>query len=152
MGDRTFLWIECRPEDVEKVSDALWDGTSQADEVEEQPNGLVRLEDFDANYGLACERESLAKGGVPFVGGHGSGCEYGDALFAAVDGEHHDVPSTIDGVPVVGVLPDGSVCEGDLKAVRAYLDAYNRALRAMGVDPDTHERLTPAPAGEAVPA
>ena len=71
MSDRCYIKVECRPEDqphFDKLGFGLLD----------MENGAAIMEDSE---GTPNDLEKVPKG-VPYVGFHGSGCEYGPYRFA----------------------------------------------------------------------
>jgi hypothetical protein len=81
MGDRCSLTITVRACDVEAVQDDDLFGGCQSDQ---DVDGLRELYFDEVNYGGNETRESLARRGVPYIGSHGSGDDYGAAVFCSL--------------------------------------------------------------------
>ena len=129
MGDRCWLSITFRREDAEVVDMELDIGILTHDYDDHPDWQEVRVE--EANYGFYLDRERLADLGIVFFGRHGSGSEYGEAVFCSIDGESHDVPSLHDianiAEPCVAVRAhDRKPCPEGLAEVAAFYDAMDR--------------------------
>ncbi len=132
MGDRAYVRVTCRREDVERFAALGF--------VEDDSEGdtAVSMVDDEANYAHYSALTTLAKAGVVFFGWHDPGCEYDGSMFASDGmGEYHEALSTPnESLALVRVNPDGSVPEGDLDRVREYYAALARARTALGLEED----------------
>lgn len=131
MSDRCTLYMEIRKEDQPKVVDVL--GTP--DYIEGEPvfgPETVSLEWAEMNYGAAEDRKTLAESGIPFIGSHDAGDEYGPYVFASDGVKMSECPSHHGGLsPVVEVsLQDGKVMplrDSDVFEAEDYLRTFDRA-------------------------
>ena len=136
MGDRCYMEIVCRREDVplfEQVGFLLRggcsfrDGRLQCDYADEAGSAVVHLSQDEANY--ACQVGSGSAGfgllpkGVPFYGTHSAGGDYGDGVFATL-GRSLDYATALQNssAPAVELHPiTGKIDPRRLRAARHYL-------------------------------
>lgn len=128
MGDRCYFQIVVPQEYVPIfVKEAIGNIGSEdpMDYVTCLANGLCLYDDDQMNYGGTMLLGELLEQGVPFVGYHGEGMEYGGMFFACngIDMQEVDqsqgnvmVPVTYD--PVKGVV----IHDGYLASVYSYID------------------------------
>ena len=131
MGDRCHLRITLRREDLkrfapflDKEPDQEWGDYSQAGEAD-----IVTVEVFEANYALYDERHAAAQAGIPFLGQHGEGGEYGPYAFASLDGEMLEAPLSRDGELILAVDRELQPV-GEVDGIRNYV-AKLRAVEAL---------------------
>ena len=129
MGDRAYVRITCRREDVERFQQLGFV------EDEAESDVTVSMVDDEANYAHYSSLTALAKAGVVFFGWHDAGCEYDGSMFASNGtGEYHEVLSTPnESLALVRVRPDGTVADGDLDRVRDYYAALAVARSELGI-------------------
>ena len=88
--------------------------------------------DFDADFGCYDELMEAADAGLTFFGGHSSGSEYGEAVFAAYNYEV-EWPSAYEGVPVAQMQADGTIPDGTRESILNYYRLYIKANEVMGL-------------------
>ncbi len=105
MGDRAYVRITCRREDVGRFEEI----------------GFV---EDDAESDVAV-----------FFGWHDAGFEYDGSMFASDgSGEYREVLSTPnESLALVRVMPDGTIAERDLDCVREYYSALAVARADLGI-------------------
>ena len=131
MGDRCYLEITYRKQDEEHFTDVLCD--TWYDTVIDETEFHQTVCAGEANYGLYEERQCLAKNGVCFVGWHGPGGEYGEAVFAAFGGEWADVPGH-EHEPHVPLQEDGTFNAEILKEAKLYHELAKKARKFLGTE------------------
>jgi hypothetical protein len=142
MGDRCDLWLTYRKEDQSKIEHIL--GTEFWTTVESEGPAWKSVYIDQANYALFEERDAIADRGACFFGEHNRGDDYPASVFAAVDGEHADVPTVLE-EPVVFLTKRGHVSKSSLRAARNYLRVLARAKKLMGfVEVKNEQPGTPA--------
>ena len=128
MGDRCYVSLTCREQDVSKFEELGFEREKWPSEGKEVGVAIVGQE---MNYAATSELEELAHAGIPFYGAHGSGDEYGEMLFASAHGESLWI-SHCNYLPVVTVEPDLTISKEDMEYVALYyrLEAAAKALIA----------------------
>ncbi len=110
MGDRCYIEIILRRDDLRRFGEHLYSGADEAwwDDITEDESrpDIVTVSAHEANYGWFNERAEATKAGIPFYGQHASGDEYGPYAFASWHGEQHEVPLDRNGNMVVAVDDD----------------------------------------------
>lgn len=143
MGDRCYMELQCRAQDVARFK-----------ELGFTPTGLrfavAQLSGDEMNYACYDQLNDLAHDGIPFYGWHGNGGDYGANLYAS-DGRACDwievCPHSHGETPVARVLEDGSVHPDDAKAVREYYDRLRRAKAILAGEAKVEPREPPDPPG-----
>jgi len=129
MGDRCSVAMTILHSEEKKILLEL--GRDQADF--ESDNGfrwkLIEFEDM--NYGAYEERLALTRLGCTFFGHHGSGYEYPEAVFVAINGVHIDIEA-LDGEPVAKLNKSGKPSVGASKKVKAFYKMLAKAKKRMG--------------------
>jgi hypothetical protein len=127
VGDITYCQIEIAEGHRDKLEPFFdkWDFSlnDQADA------GLCLFEDAEANYGGQGIREDLEKEGLPFVGYHDDGDDYGALVFAYDGTTYADCAGSPDGLMCI-VDDDGEPNKASLQNAREYL-AVAKAARAL---------------------
>src|SRR5262245_23935583 len=138
MGDRVYMQVWTLPQYVHYFTGTEVDEESGTEmpcgcereasltEVEVEGNGLVRLEDDQANYGNNTCMNDLADKGVPFLYEHTDGCEFG-AMVGACDGcSFAECDSDHNGQPSVAYEENGVPMKGALEAMAGYVIVLKR--------------------------
>ena len=131
MGDRCYLVIRARREDMPKVLEAFHGECARFGPTDfQEEDGMPFLEEPEANYGYYDARKALAEQGVVFDGWHAEGGEYNPALFCSWEGVLYDVDRDCQGdTPTVDVNPEtGEPYPGQLKGVHEFLAARKKAV------------------------
>lgn len=142
MGDRCYLQITLRREDLDRFGEAGGLGPDWWDEELDEPaEGIVEVAVCEANYACIDAREAAAEARVPFFGAHDAGDEYAGCAFASVDGEHVEVYTDPDGLICAQLDEEMRLLTG-LEYIRAYLDRLAAVRRLFGLrvrepEPDT---------------
>jgi len=129
MGDRCYLEITFRKEDREKVIEHL----DQFDEEDDKNNNTITAIIYESNYSQHDDRQKLAQDKIAFYGGHGSGGNYPEGVFAAYNGEHIDTQA-IDGFPGVRVREEG-VDQGDVELAKKYYKVVKKVQTYFSMKP-----------------
>jgi hypothetical protein len=103
----------------------------EEDEVIDESDTTITFCFYEANYGCYEQRNGAAAEGIPFVGYHGIGGEYGSYAFAAVDGVMDEMPTDYDGELYVCVNEIGTIDDEHLKLVRDFIEHRKRAIKAL---------------------
>ena len=145
MGDRCFFSMTVLKEDRDRVTNIMFgEGWAKYPWPEEEDNGdgTITLIEHEANYGYWDQRQELAKAGMVFEGYHGAGGEYGECVFACINGEHVDA-AAIEATPVALVNREGQVEGGSLKAARDYYQVLEQVeehfRKAEHVEPEVQK-------------
>lgn len=125
MGDRCYLTLRCRPQDVAVIEQEFGGATST-----EPWEGYRHLEFEDVNYGGSTELQRLCARNIPFEGNHTAGDDYGAAAFACADGDLVEVPVDACMNPVVSTW-EGEPLPEDLALVRRYEALRKRVLAIL---------------------
>jgi hypothetical protein len=115
MSDRCYLMIHVHRDDVKALT-AILDGGEGDDpsEWDADDDGVVTIEDIEANYALGNARQLAAEAGIPFYGHHGEGGDFGPYLFASVNGQQIEHETGESGHPVISVHSEnGGMIDSD---------------------------------------
>jgi len=86
MGDKCYMAITMRTEDVPKFSETSGLGEGWWDRDEGENEAISELVAEEMNYAAYRECEQAAKAGCIFLAAHGSGDDYGPGEYAAIGG------------------------------------------------------------------
>ena len=136
MGDRCYMQITLHQRDMDRFAAILstppgepwWD-----EEIDEPAAGLVRVALNEANYALYDEREEAARVGVPFLGWHGDGGDYGGYAFASLRGVQREAPINRDGDLELAVDRDLMPLNGT-RYLRLYVAKARAVERVFGIE------------------
>ena len=107
MGDRCYLEMTMRRGDLPRFAPHVGAAADERWWTEDEPDAgnpdLVRVRVHEAEYGWFDEREAAAKAGIPFIGTHGQGGEYGSHAFVSWAGRQLEAPTNRDGDMVVAI-------------------------------------------------
>ena len=130
MGDRCYLRMEVLArdqEELDRIAEEMRDYFYDV-ECDELRGPIVELEVDEANYAYWDEREDWAAKGFIFRGHHGSGGDYGEGEFIAIDGKHyaveclHSYSGPVCLIDVKTRKPDPNFME----RINEYLDALEK--------------------------
>lgn len=105
------------------------------EELEDPAPGIIEVGVFEANYGWRDERSAAAKAGIPFLGWHAEGGEYGSYEFLSLDGEMQEAACDRDGNLTLAVNRDLTVMTDQL-ALRRYITALRQVQKLFGIVSD----------------
>jgi hypothetical protein len=130
MGDSTWVHITVAEADEAEAKEIIGNV-----HIDEDANG-VTFQIEEGNWGGTQDREDLRKAGIPYVGLHGDGGNYGEMSFAfAGEGEEHE-ESTCEGEPFVLVGEDMKIDAERLVQIKAFHEAHAKALEAISARDD----------------
>lgn len=130
MGDRCALTVTFHERDRDVVEELLgpWD---QEDRHADLP-GCLTVWISEINYGGCGEREELARRGVPFLGHHCAGDDYGPVAFAACDGRIDEIDADHGGKPSVQIdESSGMPTREARRSAKQYVERLNLTRRRL---------------------
>jgi len=120
MGDRCYMTVWCRPQDVATF-------TAIGFIEEKRTEFYVHMVDEQANYAHSGDMPT----DIPYTASHASGGDYGSAMLAC-DGERLvEIETGHSGGVVMAVDADGEIDDDDLRYVRKFYVTYNRAEKLV---------------------
>jgi len=136
MGDRCYMQITLRQRDMDRFAAILntppgepwWD-----EEIDEPGKGVVRVALQDVNHGLHDARQEAARAGIPFMGWHGEGGDYGGCEFASLHGVQREAPINRDGDLELAVDRDLMPLNGT-RYLRLYVAKARAVERVFGIE------------------
>ena len=133
MSDCCSLSITLRREDLYRFGKAAGKGDAPWwDEESEGPvPHLVDVGVESAGEAWQTERQAAADAGIPFVGCHGRGWDYGSAEFVSADGVMLDAEAE-DGCFMLRANRDLNVVD-DMAALRRFVELEEKAKRKLGI-------------------
>ena len=135
MGDRCHLTITFREKDAAELGKILTgsEATKWWDDVDGNPaEGILEVGVDEVNYGWYTELDVAADAGIPFVGWHGAGSEYGEHEFVSCDGKCHNVEVGRTGGFVVMLDADLKMSSDEREYIKAFQDAKAKILKLFG--------------------
>lgn len=128
MGDRCYLNVRCRKEHKERLLEILKETN---DEFIDEDDTTITFAICEADIGHVFSRTLAAAEGIPFVGYHAAGYEYGGNAFASTSGHMQECPIDKEGDLYVRVNNVGTINDGDLVEVREFVDFRRHAVKAL---------------------
>lgn len=127
MGDRCYMEIVCRPEDIPVFRAEIGDHFPDETVNDDPPTVIVH----EANYAYAEELRRVAEKGVPFLGWHDGGGSYGPERFAATGGKIDYAVTDHNGRVVVPVGENGIIDHSEIAAVFRFMRIEKQAAEAL---------------------
>lgn len=128
MGDRCYMEVICKPEDVARFEDL---GFTRQEDME---SGLAYLVDEQADYGHSTEMPP----DLVYYGGTGAGGSYGPEEFACEGKGYTAISSEQDGAGyMVGFNADGDPLPESLARVKEFIDLRKRVIKTLEAQPVT---------------
>lgn len=138
MGDRCSLEMTVRKQDRDRVIEVMGEPEFENDPQSTLGPNLLDLSWAQKNHRGASDRLQLTNEGIPFVGWHGPGDNYGEFVFASCDRVMKECPklTIVDRAePVVVVRQDHEgllVLDPQMATLASdYWDQYNLAIKAL---------------------
>ena len=133
MSDCCSLNITLRREDLYRFGKAVGRGESPwwDEESESFMPHLVDVGVESADEAWQTERQAAADAGIPFIGCHGRGWDYGSAEFVSVDGVMLDAEAE-DGYFILRADRDLNVVT-DMDELRRFVELEEKAKRELGI-------------------
>ncbi len=132
MGDRCWLRIRVRKEDMKIWNKIFGDLSNCLDETEEETDKTLTGVCYEANYGWTTELTDAAVRGCVFEGESAAGDGYGPSTFAGFDGDFFVVDTGHDGGYVVALDEDTiSIPPAEKERLRKSIRGIAAARKAL---------------------
>ncbi len=130
MGDRCYMKITMRTEDVDRFSEVSGLGAEWWDWDESENEITSELVAEEMNYAALSECEKAAKAGCVFLAEHGAGGDYGPGEYAAFGKQFVDAETAHTGSYIIHVadLDTPNPCvERGLRFLKEFREVYDAA-------------------------
>lgn len=131
MSDTAWFNITFKKSDIEKINEILkrvrptrddqwWD------EVLDDDKDTMSVTIWEANYGGTSITDALLKEKISFNAAYGSGGSYGPGVIVSFNGENAEMPTDIEGTPVVSIGKDCVIPKIELERAKKYYELLKK--------------------------